>query len=113
MLVVAVCPTGKYKGEGDPVINDEPNCENECHCKALPCLYSNGRCRDGCATGWKGDACNERDCSVGNGGCQQQCTEDTEEWCSCDEGYTISPSDWTKCVGHTFAQTARCHFRDR
>ncbi|ELU06953.1 hypothetical protein CAPTEDRAFT_224633 [Capitella teleta] len=97
--IYSVCLTGKYKGAGDPVIDNKPNCENECHCKSLPCLYSNGTCTDGCATGWKGDACNERDCSVGNGRCQHQCTEDTtEEWCSCDEGYTISPSDWMKCV---------------
>ncbi|ELU11699.1 hypothetical protein CAPTEDRAFT_211817, partial [Capitella teleta] len=99
MLVVAVCPTGKYKGVGDPVINDEPNCENECHCTELQCVYINGTCIDGCGIGWKGDVCNERDCEVENGGCQHQCTEDKrDEWCSCDEGIDISPNDWKKCL---------------
>ncbi|ELU03780.1 hypothetical protein CAPTEDRAFT_195285, partial [Capitella teleta] len=58
--IYSVCPTGKYNGTGDAVINDKPNCENECHCKALPCVYTNGTCPDGCDIGWKGDACNER-----------------------------------------------------
>ncbi|ELU17044.1 hypothetical protein CAPTEDRAFT_212430, partial [Capitella teleta] len=59
--IYSVCPTGKYKGEGDPVINDEPNCENECHCDdELSCFFTNGTCKDGCATGWRGITCNER-----------------------------------------------------
>ncbi|ELT88224.1 hypothetical protein CAPTEDRAFT_196125, partial [Capitella teleta] len=92
--------SGKYKGEGDPVINDEPNCENECHCDdELPCFFTNGTCKDGCATGWRGITCNERDCGVEKGGCQYQCTEDKrDEWCSCDEGFDISPNDWRKCI---------------
>ncbi|ELT96329.1 hypothetical protein CAPTEDRAFT_200628 [Capitella teleta] len=95
-----VCPTGKYKGEGDAVIDDKPNCKNECHCKALPCLYLNGQCRDGCAVGWRGEACNERDCEFKNGGCGHQCTEDrSDEWCSCDEGFNVSPNNWRDCIG--------------
>ncbi|ELU03474.1 hypothetical protein CAPTEDRAFT_200995 [Capitella teleta] len=97
--IMVVCPTGRYKGEGDPVINGEPNCENECHCKALPCLFTNGTCKDGCAIGWRGITCNERDCGVENGGCHHQCTEDKrEEWCSCDEGFDISPNDSRECI---------------
>ncbi|ELU16588.1 hypothetical protein CAPTEDRAFT_110143, partial [Capitella teleta] len=39
------------------------------------------------------------DCGVENGGCQHQCTEDKrDEWCSCDEGFGISPNDWRKCI---------------
>ncbi|ELU05433.1 hypothetical protein CAPTEDRAFT_191203, partial [Capitella teleta] len=99
--IYSVCPTGKYKGEGDPVINDEPNCENECHCDAeLPCFFTNGTCKDGCAIGWRGITCNERDCGVENGGCQYRCTEDKkDEWCSCDEGFEISPNDSRECIG--------------
>ncbi|ELU13777.1 hypothetical protein CAPTEDRAFT_185097 [Capitella teleta] len=109
----SVCPTGKYKGEGDPVINDEPNCENECHCTELPCFYINGTCTDGCAIGWRAHNCNERDCEVENGGCQHQCTEDErDEWCSCDDGFEIPDEDWRNCTAlnnthfgenHTFA----------
>ncbi|ELU16656.1 hypothetical protein CAPTEDRAFT_216275, partial [Capitella teleta] len=83
----SVCPSGKYKGEGDPVINDKPNCENECHCEdELPCFFTNGTCKDGY-------------CGVEKGGCQYRCTEDKrDEWCSCDEGFDISPNDWRKCI---------------
>ncbi|ELT92037.1 hypothetical protein CAPTEDRAFT_205513 [Capitella teleta] len=78
--IYSVCPTGKYEGTGNV-----PNCENECHCKVLPCFYINGTCQDGCAAGWKGDACNAN-CKVNNGRCQHQCIENkTDEWCSCDE----------------------------
>ncbi|ELT88453.1 hypothetical protein CAPTEDRAFT_188615, partial [Capitella teleta] len=99
LQMYSVCPTGKYKGAGDALIGNETNCENECHCKALPCFYLNGTCTDGCAIGWKGDACNERDCKVANGGCQQQCTEkESEKWCSCDMKFRIPPDDWRKCV---------------
>ncbi|ELU08794.1 hypothetical protein CAPTEDRAFT_204673 [Capitella teleta] len=99
-FVEIVCPTGKNKGAGDPVIDKKPNCENECHCNdELPCLYSNGTCADGCATGWRGDACNERDCKFENGGCQHRCTEGIrDEWCACDEGFDISPNDLRKCL---------------
>ncbi|ELU00110.1 hypothetical protein CAPTEDRAFT_213719, partial [Capitella teleta] len=95
-----VCPTGKYKGEGDPIINGKPNCENECHCEdELPCLYSNGTCTDGCAAGWRGDVCNERDCKFENGGCQHRCIEGKrDKWCSCDEGFDISPNNWRECI---------------
>ncbi|ELU16876.1 hypothetical protein CAPTEDRAFT_189201 [Capitella teleta] len=40
------------------------------------------------------------DCGVEKGGCQHRCTEDkTDEWCSCDDGFWISPDDWKQCVG--------------
>ncbi|ELU07529.1 hypothetical protein CAPTEDRAFT_208149, partial [Capitella teleta] len=95
----SVCPTGKYKGAGDPVINDKPNCENECHCTELPCLYIEGTCTDGCAIGWRGITCNERDCKVENGGCQHQCTEDErDEWCSCNDGFEIPDEYWRNCT---------------
>jgi hypothetical protein len=59
LLVIAVCPTGKYILEGEESVNNSrPNCNGECHCKSLPCLIRNGKCKDGCATGWRGDACN-------------------------------------------------------
>ncbi|ELU11770.1 hypothetical protein CAPTEDRAFT_216586, partial [Capitella teleta] len=59
--IYSVCPTGKYKREGDPVINKEPNCKNECHCEdELSCFFTNGTCKDGCAIGWRGITCNER-----------------------------------------------------
>ncbi|ELT94460.1 hypothetical protein CAPTEDRAFT_213477 [Capitella teleta] len=102
--IYSVCPTGKYKGAGDPVINDEPNCENECHCDGeLPCFFTNGTCKDKCATGWRGITCNERDCGGENGGCQYQCTDDKrDEWCSCDEGFDISSNDWRECIDAQF-----------
>ncbi|ELU12231.1 hypothetical protein CAPTEDRAFT_199909 [Capitella teleta] len=104
----SVCPTGKYKGEGNPVINDEPNCQNECHCTELPCLYIEGTCTDGCAIGWRADDCNERDCEVENGGCQHQCTEDErDEWCSCDDGFEIPDEDWRNCIGTVHSTIAR------
>ncbi|ELU13918.1 hypothetical protein CAPTEDRAFT_212553 [Capitella teleta] len=99
-FICSMCPTGKYKGEGNAVIDDKPNCKNECHCKALPCLYLNGQCTDGCAVGWRGEACNERDCEIENGGCKHQCSEDkSDEWCSCDEGFNVSPNNWRDCIG--------------
>ncbi|ELT98732.1 hypothetical protein CAPTEDRAFT_198562, partial [Capitella teleta] len=97
--IYSVCPTGKYRGAGSVLIDNKPNCENECHCRALPCLYLNGTCTDGCAIGWKGDACNERDCGVDNGGCHHHCSENRrDEWCSCREGFQVSPDDWTRCI---------------
>ncbi|ELU04847.1 hypothetical protein CAPTEDRAFT_198510 [Capitella teleta] len=95
--IYSVCPTGKYKGAGGVLTDNKPNCGNECHCRALPCLYLNGTCTDGCAIGWRGDACNERDCDVGNGGCEHLCNKRrTNEWCSCDQGFLISHDDRTK-----------------
>ncbi|ELU15591.1 hypothetical protein CAPTEDRAFT_210655 [Capitella teleta] len=64
LQIYSVCPIGKYKGAGEAVIDGKPNCESECHCKALPCLYLNGICTDGCAIGWKEDACNERGITI-------------------------------------------------
>ncbi|ELU01300.1 hypothetical protein CAPTEDRAFT_202359, partial [Capitella teleta] len=60
LQLYSVCSIGKYKGVGEAFIDGKPNCESECHCHELPCFYINGTCTDGCATGWKGDACNER-----------------------------------------------------
>ncbi|ELU16278.1 hypothetical protein CAPTEDRAFT_209067 [Capitella teleta] len=99
--IYSVCPTGKYKGTGDAFINNTLNCENECHCKSLPCLNFNGRCKDGCATGWSGRSCNRigEDCSVNNGGCQHHCNEyAADEWCSCHNGYKVSTTDWKNCI---------------
>ncbi|ELU15243.1 hypothetical protein CAPTEDRAFT_202294 [Capitella teleta] len=60
LQIYSVCPIGKYRGAGEAVVDGKPNCESECHCDLLPCFYFNGTCTDGCAIGWKGDACNER-----------------------------------------------------
>ncbi|ELU08192.1 hypothetical protein CAPTEDRAFT_209122 [Capitella teleta] len=99
LQLYSVCPIGKYKGVGEAVIGDKPNCESECHCNKLPCFYLNGTCTDGCATGWKGHACNQIDCNHENGGCDHECEEDKDdEWCSCREGFNISTDDWRKCV---------------
>ncbi|ELT98585.1 hypothetical protein CAPTEDRAFT_218289 [Capitella teleta] len=108
--IYSVCPTGKYLLEGkEPVIDSRPNCNGECHCKGLPCLFRNGKCRDGCATGWRGDACNERECDVDNGGCQHQCNEnDMDKWCSCDEGFQIASDDWRKCVIENVSAKEQC-----
>ncbi|ELU13528.1 hypothetical protein CAPTEDRAFT_117276, partial [Capitella teleta] len=39
------------------------------------------------------------DCGVENGGCQHRCTENQrDEWCSCDEGFKISPNDSRECI---------------
>ncbi|ELU16874.1 hypothetical protein CAPTEDRAFT_189199 [Capitella teleta] len=104
--IYSVCPTGKYKGAGDAVINDKPNCENECHCKALPCLYSNGRCTDGCATGWKGHACNERDVAECEGArgidYNQDCHKCINFTCECNQQYERTNStcmDANECNG--------------
>ncbi|ELT93053.1 hypothetical protein CAPTEDRAFT_216684, partial [Capitella teleta] len=94
------CPIGKYKGAGELWIDGKPNCESDCHCNELPCLYFNGTCTDGCTIGWRGDACNKRDGNHDNGGCDHECEEDKyDEWCSCREGFKISTDDWRKCVG--------------
>ncbi|ELU18569.1 hypothetical protein CAPTEDRAFT_140350, partial [Capitella teleta] len=48
------------------------------------------------------------DCGVENGGCQHRCTEDKkDEWCSCDEGFEISPNDSRECIGEAFHDD--CH----
>ncbi|ELU13427.1 hypothetical protein CAPTEDRAFT_196517 [Capitella teleta] len=105
----SVCPAGKYKGAGDALIGDKPNCENECHCsKARQCLYTNGTCPDGCATGWKGAACNQRDDNIkicdGVKGedyheeCHTCVNTDESYTCMCRDGYELDQNTQQRCI---------------
>ncbi|ELU02601.1 hypothetical protein CAPTEDRAFT_209951 [Capitella teleta] len=107
-ILIAMCPTGKYNGTGDAFINNRPNCEAECHCKSLPCLYSNGRCRDGCVTGWSGRSCYRREGDIdeceGTRGMDydQDCHECVNTigryTCRCDQHYELDSETNRQCI---------------
>lgn len=59
--VYHTCPTGFYG----------PYCSKVCNCETDRCAVRNGMCHPHvkCKSGWRGAACNLRDCSMDSGGC--------------------------------------------